>query len=107
MLVRPAASGQDSDDTHSVKLSERFTFNLSQREQGLREIVEKIELHDEARRKEDLEIANAPAFTKPLDLLRYVPIKLGSSEGDDFLLPSYLTLSYRAVPAEVDLFGRR
>lgn len=107
MLARPAASGQDSDgDTHSVKLSEQFTFNLSQRE-GLREIVEKIELHDEARRRDELETANAPVFTKPLELLRYVPIKLGKSEGDDFLLPSYLTLSYRDVPTEVDLFGRR
>ena len=107
MLVRPAARGQDVDDSQSVKLSEQFTFNLSQREHALREVVEKIELHDEALRKGDLEAANSPAFDKALGLLRYVPIKLGKSVGDDFLLPNYLTLSYRDVPTEIDLFGQR
>ena len=107
-MAMHSARGQASVDTDPVKLSKPFTFSLSpQQDHAVSEVVKKIELHDETQRKTDLETANSPVFSKALDLLRYVPIKLSKSDGDDFFLPTYLTPGYRDVSSKVSLFDTR
>lgn len=102
------ARGQALADTNNPKLTEHFSFSRSQDEgYAVSEIVKTIELHDHARRAEALEAANTPVFAQALDLLRYVPIKLSKSDGDDFFLPSYLHPGYREVPAETHLLDPR
>ena len=61
---------------------------------------------DELRRRDELETINQPVLSKALDLLRYLPIRLGGSDGDDddFSLPAYLQPGYARVPPDAHLF---
>ncbi len=103
------AGAQTAADGNSPKLAEPFTFTLGQpRDYALDALITSLEQHDVVRRSEELEAAHAPALSQALDLLRYVPISLGGSEGAaDFFTPAYLQPDYARLPATPSLFDTR
>lgn len=81
------AYGQ-AESPDSPKLSEHFTFNLSpQRDFTVNELVKTLERRDEIRSQRELESANAGIFSKTLDLLRFVPIRLRATTFSPGLSP--------------------
>lgn len=108
MSPRSAAVGQTTADT--PKLDQPFTFTLQgQREHALGDFVNSLRNQDELRRRDELESINQPVLSKALDLLRYLPISLGGSDGDedDFSLPAYLQPGYARVPPDAHLFDTK
>lgn len=90
-------------------LSEPFVFSLApRRDDALSKFTASLQEHDELERAKELEAVNAPAASKLLDLLRYLPIQLGSGDGnEDFLKPNYLRLDFAKLPPDAHLFDSR
>jgi hypothetical protein len=103
------AQAQTASATDAPKLTESFTFTLDRHhDNGLRQTVETMKVRDEMQRMLDLKAADASAFTRAIDLLRFVPFKLSSSDfnPDDFFTPEYLRVDYNRAPSEAHLFDK-
>lgn len=102
------ASGQTAAEPTSPKFQEDFNFSLSAyRYNAVNVLAKSMAEHEELFRGKELETSNAPVLTKVLDLLRYVPIHLSASDGDDFFTPSYLRSDYVRVPLESRIIDTR
>ncbi len=104
LVTSQLVSGQTPFETNPPKLGEPFTFTLSpQHDYALSAVTKSIEQHDEILRARELDEANAAIFSKAVDLLRYIPIKLGGSDPEDFFTPNYLRQGYAATPPKAHL----
>lgn len=104
------ALGQAAADAGTPKLDQSFTFTLqSGRDHAMGNFVSSLRQDDELRRHDELETINQPVLSKALDLLRYLPISLGGSDGDeeDFSLAAYLQPGYVRVPPDAHLFDTK
>ncbi|HEX4696775.1 MAG TPA: hypothetical protein VH254_03805 [Candidatus Udaeobacter sp.] len=72
----------------------------------IQDIVGAINSHEEAQHSFELRTANESVVTRAIDLLRFVPFKLSSSDikSDDFLTPSYLRVDFDKPGGEAHLF---
>jgi hypothetical protein len=94
----------------STSPTQDFTFTLgADRDHSIQDIVTRINSHDEARHSFELRSANESVFTRAIDLLRFVPFKLSSSDikSDDFFTPNYLRVDYERPLSEAHLFDNR
>jgi hypothetical protein len=109
-LVTHFAYGQSTPAGEEPKLAKSFTFTLSpDRERAVPEMLDVIKQKDDAMRVRDLQAADATFFSRAIDLLRFVPFKLSSSNGnmDDFFTPNYLRSDYNAPSSQAHLFDTR
>ena len=107
-ITAPLILAQAPAYTDSPKLSEPFTFTLSpSHDYALSAVTKAIEQHDQNLRAKELEDAQAGAFNRAADLLRYLPIRLSNGAADDFFTPAYLRRDYATLPADAHLFDRR
>jgi hypothetical protein len=109
-LVTHFAYGQSTPAGEEPKLTTSFTFRLSPyRQRAVGEMLDVVKQQDDAMRIRDLQAANATFFSRTIDLLRFVPLKLSSSNGnmDDFFTPNYLRPDYNAPSSQADLFDTR
>jgi hypothetical protein len=105
-----SARAQSASPSDSPKLTQDFTFTLgADRDHSIQDIVTRINSHDEARHSFELRRANESVFTRAIDLLRFVPFKLSSSDikSDDFFTPNYLRVDYERPLSEAHLFDNR
>jgi len=88
----------------SHRVSRRSSADYQFRERVRTTTVERTE----AQRLVDLKNANEDVFTRAVDLLRFVPFKLSSSDIklDDFFTPNYLRADYNTARPEVHLFDK-
>lgn len=108
LVTAPLVSGQTPVETNSPKLGEPFTFTLSpQHDYALSAVTKSIEQHDEILRAKELDEAHASIFSKAVELLRYIPIKLSGSDPEDFFAPNYLRQGDVGIPPAVGLFDKR
>lgn len=108
LMIARVVTAQVAADAASPNLSDRFVFTLGpQRDDAVHLVAHAIEEHDEMLRTRELESANASVFNRVIDLLRYVPLRVSSSDGGDFFSPIYLRPGYTAIPAETHLFDTR
>jgi hypothetical protein len=72
-------------------------------------MIDAMKQYDEAMHARDLRAANETLFSRAIDLLRFVPFKLSSSNGnmDDFVTPNYLRTDYSEPSSETHLFETR
>ena len=104
------SKAQSEGATDSPKLAEHFTFRLDRyQERTQREVVERMSQESEAQHALELHAADQSIFERTIDLLRFVPLKLSSSDlkSDDFLTPNYLRPEYSLPVRDYDLFGPR
>ena len=105
-----AAQAQSGSAPDAPKLTEDFTFRLNQRrDDAIRRTIETMRAGEEMQRMLDLRAAEVSVFTRVIDLFRFVPVKLSSSDSknDDFLTPNYLRADYRSLsPPETHLFDQ-
>ena len=104
-----SAEAQSVRTTDAPKLTEGFTFTLdAKRDRAVREFVETLSERSETKRLLDLDTANASLFTRAVDLFRFVPFKLSSSDCklDDFFTPNYLRADYNRPVPEARLFDK-
>jgi hypothetical protein len=109
-LVTHIAYGQSTPAGEEPKLTTSFTFSLSPyRERAVGEMLDVVKQQDDAMRVRDLQAANATFFSRAIDLLRFVPFKLSSSNGnmDDFFTPNYLRPDYNPPSSQAHLFDAR
>jgi len=98
---------QSASPSESPKLTEEFSFTLgTHRDRPIQDIVDAINSHDEAQHSFELRTANESVFTRAIDLLRFVPFKLSSSDmkSDDFFTPNYLRVDFDKPVSEAHLF---
>jgi hypothetical protein len=103
------AQAQTASTTNAPKLTESFTFTLDRHhDDGLRQTVETMKVRDEMQRMLDLKAVDASAFTRAIDLFRFVPFKLSSSDSkaDDFFTANYLRSDYNRLTSEARLFDK-
>jgi|SRR5947209_17171037 len=108
--VVPSARAQSSSSVHELKLTQDFTFTLgTHRDRSVQEIIATMTSRDEAQRSLELQAANESVFTRAIDVLRFVPFKMGSSDmkSDEFFTPNYLRIDYERPPSEPQLFDQR
>ena len=101
---------QATSDSEEPKLAKSFTFTLSPyRQRAAGEMLDIMRQHDEAMRVRDLQALDATLFSRAIDLLRFVPFKLSSSNDnmDDFFTPNYLRADYSEPSSEAHLFDTR
>jgi len=99
-----AQSGSSSD---SPKLTHDFSFSLeAHHDRTIQDIVGTINGRDEAQHSLELHTANESVFTRAIDLLRFVPFKLSSSNinSDEFFTPNYLRADYDRPVLQAHLF---
>jgi hypothetical protein len=72
-------------------------------------MLDVIKQQDDAMRVRDLQGAEATFFSRAIDLLRFVPFKLSTSNGnmDNFVTPNYLRPDYNAPSLQAHLFDTR
>lgn len=100
---------QSASAVDSPTLTEDFILRLDQhRNDTIRQTIETMRAREEMQRMLDLTAADVSVFTRVIDLFRFVPIKLGRSDGkaDDFLTPNYLRPDYNRTTSEGDLFDK-
>jgi hypothetical protein len=91
------------------KLTESFSFTLNQhRDDTIHRTIEAIRTQDEMQGMLDLKAANTSIFTRAIDLFRFVPLKLGSSDinADGFFTPNYLHADYNRPISDAHLFDK-
>ncbi len=101
-----SARAQSASPSVSPKFAQDFTFTLgAHRDRVIQEIVGAINSHDEAQYSFELRTANESVVTRAIDLLRFVPFKLSSSDmkSDEFLTPNYLRVDFDKPVAEAHL----
>jgi hypothetical protein len=106
-LVTHIAYGQSTPAGEEPKLTTSFTFSLSPyRQRAVGEMLDVVKQQDDAMRIRDRQTANATFFSRTIDLLRFVPFKLSSGNGnmDDFFIPNYLRPDYNAPSSQAHLF---
>lgn len=86
------------------KLTESFSFNLSPyREAAVSRTMELMQEREKAQRALDLKSANEGLFSRAIDLLQFIPLRLGNASNgisDEFFTPNYLRPEYiRHSPA--------
>ncbi|HEX4653132.1 MAG TPA: hypothetical protein VH227_02700 [Candidatus Udaeobacter sp.] len=104
-----ASSGraQSPSPSESPKFTQDFTFTLGvHRDRVIQQIVSAINSHDEAQYSFELRTANESVVTRAIDLLRFVPFKLSSSDikSDEFLTPNYPRADFDKPVGEAHLF---
>jgi len=100
---------QSESGTDAPKVTESFTFTLNpHHDDTIRLTIETIRVRDEMQRRLDLKAANTSVFTRVIDLFRFVPLKLSSSDitADDFFTPNYLRADYNRPTSEAPLFEK-
>jgi hypothetical protein len=110
VLVTHFAYGQSTPAGEEPPLTKSFAFTLSPyRARAVPEMLDVIKHQDHAMGVRDLQPANATFFSRAIDLLRFVPFKLSSSNAnmDDFFTPNYLRPDYNAASAQAHLFDTR
>ena len=110
VLLTHFAYAQSTPAGEEPKLTNSFTFTLSPyHERAAGEMLDAMKQYDEAMRARDLRAADATLFSRAIDLLRFVPFKLSSSNGnmDDFFTPNYLRADYNEPSSEAHLFETR
>jgi hypothetical protein len=98
---------QSASSSESPKLTQDFSFTLgAHRDRVIQDIVGAINSHDEAQQSFELRTANESVFTRAINLLRFVPFKLSSSDmkSDDFFIPNYLRVDFDNPVSEAHLF---
>jgi hypothetical protein len=113
MAIRISAFGlsvyvsqaQNTPATEAPRASAKLHFNLDKHEPTVSKIVEIMQKQDDERRTLELAAINADSFTKAIDLLRFIPLRLSTSPDDDFLMPDYLRTGYNRPSPEVHLFN--
>ena len=98
---------QSASPRESPKHTQDFSFTLgTHRDRVIQDIVGAINSHDEAQHAFELRTANESIFTRAIDLLRFVPLKLSSSDmkSDDFFTPNYLRGDFDKPVSEAHLF---
>jgi hypothetical protein len=85
--------------------SAELSFDLGRRDPAVSKIVEMMQRQDNGGRTLELAALNANPFTKAIDLLKFIPLRLSISPDDDFLMPDYLQRGYNRVPLEAHLFN--
>jgi hypothetical protein len=101
--------GQSASATDAPKLTESFTFTLNpHRDDAIRHMIETMRTRDEMQRMLDLKAADASVITRAIDLLRFRPFKLSSSDGkaDEFFTPNYLRPDYNGPTSGAHLFDK-
>ena len=113
MAIRISAGGlcayvsqaQNAPVAEAPKASAEFSFDLRQRDPAATKIIEIIQRQDDGRRTRELTALNADPVTKAIDLLKFIPFRLSSSDpNDDFLMPNYLLPNYNRPSPEAHLF---
>jgi hypothetical protein len=102
-LVTHFTHGQSTPAGEEPEPTKSFTFTLSpDRERAVPEMLDVMKQQDDAMRLRDLQAAEATFFSRAIDLLRFVPFKLSSSNGnmDDFFTPNYLRPDYNAPSSQ-------
>ena len=99
------SQAQNTPGTEAPKASAELRFNLGKQQPTVSKIVEMIQKQDDERRTPELAAVNADSFTKAIDLLRFIPLRLSPSPDDDFLMPDYLRTGYNRPSPEVHLFN--
>ena len=103
------AQQQSAQTADGHKATASFSFSLGmRRDRAVDQTVEMMNERTEAQRLVDLKNANEDVFTRAVDLLRFVPFKLSSSDIklDDFFTPNYLRADYNTARPEVHLFDK-
>jgi hypothetical protein len=98
---------QSWSSSDSPKLTHDFSFSLeAHRDRTIQDIVGTINDRDEAQHSLELHTANESVFTRAIDLLRFVPFKLSSSDinSDEFFTPNYLRADYDRPVSQAHLF---
>jgi hypothetical protein len=88
-------------------LTGNFSFTLLQHhDAAIRQTMEAMQARDVMQRTLDLKAADASVFTRAIDLFRFVPFQLRSSDvrADDFFTPNYMRPDYKSPAAEARLF---
>lgn len=109
-LVTHFAHGQSTPAGEEPKPANSFTFTLSPyRARAVPEMLDVMKQQDDVMRLRNLQAADATFFSRAIDLLRFVPFKLSSSNGnvDDFFTPNYLRPDYNAAASQTHLFDTR
>jgi hypothetical protein len=104
-----SVQAQSASAIDAPRLTEAFSFTLTrQRDDTIRHTIETMEARDDMQRMLDLKAADASIFTRAIDLLRFVPFKLSSSDSkaDDFFTPNYLRTDYSRSTSESHLFEK-
>jgi hypothetical protein len=104
-----SVQAQSASSADAPKLTETFSFTLNrQRDDAIRHTIETMKARDEMQRVLDLKAADASIFTRAIDLFRFVPFKLSSSDSkaDDFFTPNYLRTDYNRSTSEAHLFDK-
>jgi hypothetical protein len=99
------SQAQNAPATEAPKPSAELRFNLGKHEPTVSKIVEIIRKQDYERRTLELAAMNTDSFTKAINLLRFIPLRLSTGPDDDFLMPDYLRRSYNRPSPEVHLFN--
>jgi len=71
----------------------------------MQDVLESITHQSDSQRVSELQATNQSVVERLLDLTRFIPIKLGSSDTNDdgFLMPNYLRPDYEKPPSESHL----
>jgi hypothetical protein len=111
MAIASGSSGraQSASPSESPKFTQDFTFTLgAHRDRVIQELVSAINSHDEAQYSFELRTANESVVTRAIDLLRFIPFKLSSSDmkSDEFLTPNYLRVDLDRPVGDAHLFDK-
>src|SRR6266496_386362 len=111
LLVAVCSSwSQSPPPSNSPNLTEPFTFRLDRyQDRRVRELVDRLTQQSEGQRLLELHAAQQPLFERTIDLLRFVPFKMRTSDinGGDFLTPNYLRADYNRPTPDSHLFDSR
>ena len=99
------SQAQNAPATETPKATAELRFNLAKPEPTVSKIVEIMQKQDDERRTLEVAAMNADSFTKAIDLLRFIPLRLSTGPDDDFLMPDYLRTGYNRPSPEVHLFN--
>jgi hypothetical protein len=97
---------QNAPVAEAPKTSAELSFDLGRRDPATSKIIEIIQRQDDGKRTLELTAVNADPVTRSIDLLKFIPFRLSSSNpNDDFLMPNYLLPDYNKSSPEAHLFN--
>jgi hypothetical protein len=100
------SQAQNAPISEAPKARAEFSFDLGRRDPAISKTIDIIQRQDDARLTRDLTALNADPVTKAIDLLKFIPFRLSSSNlNDDFLMPNYLLPDYNRSSPEAHLFN--